>query len=184
MHNLDHCPWSEWPDWANFRSLGDCLLWAVFENCRSSPYFWATFPPHLWLCISFDKNVLGYLRFGRYFLQTLLVTLSLMDIHTSGWPDWSNFRTLGDWFHRESFWKWQMWQKNLSTFCRRERYAIILTKNRFCFICLHRVTFSQTHPSHPGRTSEARVSLESSMRWIGVPLLHSINFTDVVKVAF
>jgi hypothetical protein len=31
-----------WPDWANFRLMGDCLLWKFYENCRSSPHFWAT----------------------------------------------------------------------------------------------------------------------------------------------
>jgi hypothetical protein len=31
------------PDWANFRPLGDCLLWTVFfENYRSSPNTWPT----------------------------------------------------------------------------------------------------------------------------------------------
>jgi hypothetical protein len=27
------------PDWANFRLLGNCLLWVVFENRRSSQKF-------------------------------------------------------------------------------------------------------------------------------------------------
>jgi hypothetical protein len=26
-----------WPDWADFRPMGDCLLWAGFFNYRSSP---------------------------------------------------------------------------------------------------------------------------------------------------
>jgi hypothetical protein len=55
--------WPGWPDWANFRLLSDCLLWAVLlENYRSSSNFWTT----LSHCISsdfFDKiwagNILG-----------------------------------------------------------------------------------------------------------------------------
>jgi hypothetical protein len=50
---------SEWPDWVNFRQLGDCWRWAVFfENYRSSPNFCATFSTVnvLRYCINFDKN--------------------------------------------------------------------------------------------------------------------------------
>jgi hypothetical protein len=31
------------PDWANFRLLGGCFLWAVFFNWRRGQNIWATF---------------------------------------------------------------------------------------------------------------------------------------------
>jgi hypothetical protein len=33
-----------WPVWANFRLLGNFLLWAAFENDKSSRKFWLLFP--------------------------------------------------------------------------------------------------------------------------------------------
>jgi hypothetical protein len=34
---------SGWPDWANFRPMGDVLLWTVFKKYRSNPTLSATF---------------------------------------------------------------------------------------------------------------------------------------------
>jgi hypothetical protein len=33
-----------WPDWANFRPTGDCLLWAVFRKLQKLPTFLPLFP--------------------------------------------------------------------------------------------------------------------------------------------
>jgi hypothetical protein len=64
---------AEWPDWANFRAMGDCLPWAFFLISEVAHIF-GYFFPQLRLGINFAKNVLGYF-FGRYFSQTHLVTL-------------------------------------------------------------------------------------------------------------
>jgi hypothetical protein len=50
---------------SNFRPLGNCFLWAVFFNCKSSPQIWVLFP-RLRLGINFDKKIVG-LHFGRIF---------------------------------------------------------------------------------------------------------------------
>jgi hypothetical protein len=57
--------WSVYKIWANFRLLGDCLLWAVFwKNCRS-PNFCYFFQRQK-LSVNFVKRWLG-LHFGRFF---------------------------------------------------------------------------------------------------------------------
>jgi hypothetical protein len=62
-----------WPDWANFRPMGDCLLFRYFENYRSSPYFWLLFP-RLRLYINFDKKM-NWASFWAIFSQINPVTL-------------------------------------------------------------------------------------------------------------
>jgi hypothetical protein len=56
-----------WPDWANFRPLGDSLLWVFFcENDRNSTNNWSTFF-HCKSCpLIFKKNGLGYIL-GDFF---------------------------------------------------------------------------------------------------------------------
>jgi hypothetical protein len=55
-----------WPDWANFRLLGECLLLPIKKN-RSSPKFGATFS-RIKLCIDFDKKT-GDIFCSIFFLQ-------------------------------------------------------------------------------------------------------------------
>jgi hypothetical protein len=55
-----------WPDWANFRLLGPCFLWAGFFNCRYSQNVWATFFQGLKLYVNFDYKWVGP-HFGRSF---------------------------------------------------------------------------------------------------------------------
>jgi hypothetical protein len=85
---------SGWPDWANFRLLGGCLLWATFYLCKNAlkvlipTLGWAAFrqlrsctyiqvctyiqyrdyfcPLLRYICIDFDKNCLGYIL-GHFF---------------------------------------------------------------------------------------------------------------------
>jgi hypothetical protein len=47
-----------WPDWANFRLLGDCLLWPGFEIVKMSPNFWGLLLPHKKFNILFTLTVL------------------------------------------------------------------------------------------------------------------------------
>jgi hypothetical protein len=50
-----------WPDWANFRRLGDCLVWKLFMQVSEViSIFGVTFFHGLTVCINFDKN-----RFGQ-----------------------------------------------------------------------------------------------------------------------
>jgi hypothetical protein len=50
----------------------------LHENCRSSPHFWDTLHiQRLSLCIIRDKK--GWATFWAKFLQTHLVTLSILD---------------------------------------------------------------------------------------------------------
>jgi hypothetical protein len=50
-----------WPDWATYRQLGDCVLWAVYYKLQKQPkllgYFfaWKTF------CVNLDKKWIGRL---------------------------------------------------------------------------------------------------------------------------
>jgi hypothetical protein len=48
------------PDWANFRLLGDSLLWVVFVRIsrQVSQIIWLLFPQQKWI---FTKNGLGYI---------------------------------------------------------------------------------------------------------------------------
>jgi hypothetical protein len=41
--------------------LGESLLWAVFENCRSKAMFFGYLFPRQKLCIEFGKKWLGYI---------------------------------------------------------------------------------------------------------------------------
>jgi hypothetical protein len=55
--------------------MGDCLLWAVFENCKSSLHiFFGLLFPTFKVMYFFRQKCIG-LRFGRKFIQTHLVTL-------------------------------------------------------------------------------------------------------------
>jgi hypothetical protein len=65
---------SGWPDWANFRAMGDCLLWQVFlkKIAEVTHIVWILFS-QLRL-INFWQKIIG-LHFGRSFSQTHLVTL-------------------------------------------------------------------------------------------------------------
>jgi hypothetical protein len=66
-----------WPDWANFRLLGNSLIWAVFRKYRS---MWTRFGATLflgklsaWLILS--KNVLGDIL-GDFLLPHLVTLFS------------------------------------------------------------------------------------------------------------
>jgi hypothetical protein len=62
-------PKAGWPDWANFRPLCDCWLFAVSWR-RSITHFYATFS-HIWGWESnFDKKCVG-LYFGRFFQKLI-----------------------------------------------------------------------------------------------------------------
>jgi hypothetical protein len=51
-----------WPDWANFRPLGGCLLWLVFfVNDRSSPHFGLLVPHSTSIVLILSKNEFGYI---------------------------------------------------------------------------------------------------------------------------
>jgi hypothetical protein len=56
---------SGWPDWANFRLLGERLLWAAFLNCTIITFFLeymyiCTFFSNVEVVLFFDKYGLGY----------------------------------------------------------------------------------------------------------------------------
>jgi hypothetical protein len=87
--------WTGWPDWANFCPLGDCLLWAVFENFKCSRNF-----PQLRLCIILAKNGFGYIS-GDFFtnsfghsaydrLWTLCITSATHFFHQFIWSPWTS----------------------------------------------------------------------------------------------
>jgi hypothetical protein len=56
-------PWmlAGWPDWADFRQLDDCFLWAVCEKVQKKPKYFICLFPWKKLCIKFDKKGLGYI---------------------------------------------------------------------------------------------------------------------------
>jgi hypothetical protein len=56
------------PDWENFRLLGDCFLWAVFEN-YSSPDFGGAFFLGKNYTFSLVKHWVG-LQFGPFFANS------------------------------------------------------------------------------------------------------------------
>jgi hypothetical protein len=75
-HFFKHWIWSVagWPDWANFRPSGDCLLWAVLEKLQI---------PHEWATLFHTKGYalilaqIEWATFWAIFSQTHLVTLAL-----------------------------------------------------------------------------------------------------------
>jgi hypothetical protein len=75
IRSVKGCATKGWPDWANIRLMGDCLLWAIFlKNCRSSPHFGATFFYGKSYVIILTKKWVG-LHFRWFFSRTHLVTL-------------------------------------------------------------------------------------------------------------
>jgi hypothetical protein len=76
-------PWDGWPDWANFRLLGDYFRQS-FESYRSSQIFGLLLSTvkGMYLCVNVDKKWTG-LHLGD-FSQTHLVTLpsTFTYIHT------------------------------------------------------------------------------------------------------
>jgi hypothetical protein len=73
---------SGWPDWANFRPLVDCLLWAVFKTERCSPKF------------------LSYALFSQekimhtFILQKMVWATFWAIFHKLIWSPWYNWRSL------------------------------------------------------------------------------------------
>jgi hypothetical protein len=60
------------PDWANFRPLGKCLLWAGFSKITEvANIFWLLFPRY---ALSLTK--MGWATFWATFSQTHLVTVA------------------------------------------------------------------------------------------------------------
>jgi hypothetical protein len=52
--------------WQDFLPSGDCLLWADFQNYRSSRSIWATFFEGQGFRFNFGKNRLGHIL-GDFF---------------------------------------------------------------------------------------------------------------------
>jgi hypothetical protein len=74
-----------WPDWAEFRILVVCLLWAVFKkNHRSSANFGLLFSIVRVMYTFFTK--MGWATFWAIFLQTHLVTLLYTHMCVVGIP--------------------------------------------------------------------------------------------------
>jgi hypothetical protein len=63
-----------WPDWSNFRPLGDCFLWVFFEIFLKKHIFWATDQHEKKLCFDYDKNC-AWATLWAVYKQTHLVTL-------------------------------------------------------------------------------------------------------------
>jgi hypothetical protein len=70
----------QWPDWVNLRPLGNCLLLAVFVNCRRSPNFVAAFFHVKSRVINFDKKM-EWATIRATFSQTRLATLISADYY-------------------------------------------------------------------------------------------------------
>jgi hypothetical protein len=68
--------WEGWPDWSNFRLLGDCFLWvhSCFQNYCRSPNYWATVFHGISYVLTSTKN--GLAVFVAVFSQAHLVTLT------------------------------------------------------------------------------------------------------------
>jgi hypothetical protein len=66
--------WPRWPDWANFRPVGDGLLRAVFVKLKKSPKILDHFFPSLWIIC--DEK-LCWATFWATLSHTHLVTLPL-----------------------------------------------------------------------------------------------------------
>jgi hypothetical protein len=62
-----------WPDWANFRLLGNCLLWAVILKIIEVGQNLSHFFPQEQLYINFDKRSAG-LDFGWFFHKIIWST--------------------------------------------------------------------------------------------------------------
>jgi hypothetical protein len=71
-----------WPDWANFRSLGDCFVWTVSWKLQTLPAFLGQSFPQLRLHINFGKN--GLHTFWANFSKSHLVTLVRKRIEING----------------------------------------------------------------------------------------------------
>jgi hypothetical protein len=57
---------SGWPDWANFRPVGNCLLRVASLKLHKKTKCWGNFRPRKKLWINFDKNGLGYILGGFF----------------------------------------------------------------------------------------------------------------------
>jgi hypothetical protein len=55
-----------WPDWANFRPMGDTSFWAVFLITKGRPHFCATFFHGESYALIATKKMFG-LQFGIFF---------------------------------------------------------------------------------------------------------------------
>jgi hypothetical protein len=55
-----------WPDWANFRLLGNCLLWAIFKKFQTSPKILCCGFPRYKSCSIFDLEM-GWATFWATF---------------------------------------------------------------------------------------------------------------------
>jgi hypothetical protein len=55
-----------WPDWANFRLFGDCLLWAVLLKMTKVAKILGYF-----IYGKIDINALGYIHFGWLFHELI-----------------------------------------------------------------------------------------------------------------
>jgi hypothetical protein len=72
FHNLLQLLKSQtgWTDWANFRQLGDCLLWAVLF--KITEIFWLLFPQYKKVCtylLFLTRNGSGY-TLGIFFTNS------------------------------------------------------------------------------------------------------------------
>jgi hypothetical protein len=67
---------------------------------------------------------------------------------TTGWPDWTNFRLLGDYFLKDVFWNYKRMPKFLGNFFRSKSCALILTKNGLGKILDTFLTNSSGHPAN------------------------------------
>jgi hypothetical protein len=56
-------------DWANFRSLGDCLLWAGFFKLKKVDDIFRLLLPTIGYALSLQKNGLGYIL-GDFFTNS------------------------------------------------------------------------------------------------------------------
>jgi hypothetical protein len=60
-----------WPDWANFRPLTICQLWAVFFKITEvSQIFGLLYSRVIKLCNNFDNNAMGY-NLGNFFYKII-----------------------------------------------------------------------------------------------------------------
>jgi hypothetical protein len=82
-----------WPDWANFRPLGDCFLWTVSWNCILCHSF-----PQLRFRINFGKKWIG-LHFGRIFHRLFWSHCLAVQVMTSARVQAINFSSYSAWSH-------------------------------------------------------------------------------------
>jgi hypothetical protein len=69
--------WSGWPDWVNFRLLGDCLHYAVFGKLQNKPNEFRLLCQGQSNVFILTKNCLGHIL-GDLFSQAPLVTLGVI----------------------------------------------------------------------------------------------------------